>query len=411
MFACVQSDVLLASNSVEPGRPARVPWNVPVCGATTVISKDPADLKKTSLVEGTTPTTDGSSVGAKGARATTSHGGGGWLGEGDGVGGQGDGGSGLADGGGGEGDGGGGLGDGDSGDGDGGGGLGDGDSGDGDGGDGGGNGDSDGGGGDGDGGGGDGDGGDGDGDGDGGGRVGGHGASEGGGGDKGGDSLQTAGSSSTRAPVSSTIPCTRIALDGSVAISCSVAKLTEFPKPHANTVAPSPLTSAAASTVVSNSVLPGAASTVCSPSETSSTTLVAPTRASSAKSCRAASKLSEIEVLPSADIWSIPLLISAALYDHGTRIVAFAAKDTTAKRVASTPREYWATSFLAKAFSPSGPSIEPLGLGFFIEPLSSSTRTKSISVAQVGLSGLGGGLGEGGGGVGGDEGGVIPTNL
>ena len=100
MFACVQSDVLLASNSVEPGRPARVPWNVPVCGATTVISKDPADLKKTSLVEGTTPTTDGSSVGAKGARATTSHGGGGWLGEGCG--------DGDSDGGGGDGDGGGG---------------------------------------------------------------------------------------------------------------------------------------------------------------------------------------------------------------------------------------------------------------------------------------------------------------
>jgi len=51
-----------------------------VCGATTVISKeDPAGLKKTSLVEGRMPTV-GSSVGTKGARATTFHGGGGGLG-------------------------------------------------------------------------------------------------------------------------------------------------------------------------------------------------------------------------------------------------------------------------------------------------------------------------------------------
>ena len=81
--ACVQSEVLLASNSVEPGRPTRATSYVPVRGATTVIAMDPADLKKTSLVEGTTPTA-GSSVGAKGPRATTSHGGGGWLGEGGG---------------------------------------------------------------------------------------------------------------------------------------------------------------------------------------------------------------------------------------------------------------------------------------------------------------------------------------
>jgi len=186
-------------------------------------------------------------------------------------------------------------------------------------------------------------------------------------------------------------------LDESVAICSSVAELTLSPKSHANTVAPSPLTSAAASTAVSNSVLPGAASTVCSPSETSSTIFVAPTRPSSAKSCCAASKPSEIEVLPSADISSIPALISAALYDHGTRVVAFAAKDTTEKRVASTPREYWFTSCLAKAFIPLGPSIEPSGRGFFIEPLSSSTRTKSIGVAQGGLGALGG-LGGGGDG-------------
>jgi hypothetical protein len=82
-----------------------------VYGATTVISKDPAeDLKKTSLVEGTTPTAAGSSVGAKGARATTSHGGGG-----GGGGGGGDASVGGGSGGGGDGDGGGGLGDGDGG--------------------------------------------------------------------------------------------------------------------------------------------------------------------------------------------------------------------------------------------------------------------------------------------------------
>ena len=38
---------------------------MPVCGATTVISKDPADLKKTSLVKGTTPTDSLSVLGAK----------------------------------------------------------------------------------------------------------------------------------------------------------------------------------------------------------------------------------------------------------------------------------------------------------------------------------------------------------
>ena len=182
-------------------------------------------------------------------------------------------------------------------------------------------------------------------------------------------------------------------MDGSVAICSSVAELTLFPKPHANTVTRSPLMSAAASTTVCNSVLPGAASTVCSPSETSSTILVAPTRPPLSKSCRAASKPSETEVLPSADIWSIPALITVALYDHGTRVVAFAAKDTTEKRVASTPREYWLTSCLAKALSPPGPSIEPAGGGFFIEPLSSSTRAKSIGVAQGGLGGGGGGDG------------------
>ena len=118
---------------------------------------------------------------------------------------------------------------------------------------------------------------------------------------------------------------------------------------------------------------------------------------------------------PSADIWSIPALIADALYDHRTRVVAFAAKDTTEKRPASMPREYWVTNCLAKAFSPWVPSMEPWGLGFFIEPLSSSTRAKSISVAQGSLGGGGGGglggsgkggsgLGGGGEGGGGDDG-------
>jgi hypothetical protein len=51
--------------------------------------------------------------------------------------------------------------------------------------------------------------------------------------------------------VSSASSRARITLDESVAICSSVAKLTSPPKPHANTVAPSPLTSAAASTAVS----------------------------------------------------------------------------------------------------------------------------------------------------------------
>ena len=106
MFVCVQSEVLLASNSVEPGRPSRANSYVPVCGAMTVISKDPFDLKKTSLVDRSTLTA-ASFAGAKGSRKTTSHGGGGWLGEGggdgSGGGGEGDGGDGGGGGGGGEG--------------------------------------------------------------------------------------------------------------------------------------------------------------------------------------------------------------------------------------------------------------------------------------------------------------------
>merc|ERR1712086_1200623 len=101
----------------------------------------------------------------------------------------------------------------------------------------------------------------------------------------------------------------------------------------------------------------------------------------------------------------MPALMLAYSYDHDTRIVASSAKDTTEKRAAFMPSANWFTSSLAKAFSPPGPSIEPMGLGFFIEPLSSSTGTKSTGVAQGGL-GDGGGGGEGdGGGSEGDGGG------
>ena len=94
-------------------------------------------------------------------------------------------------------------------------------------------------------------------------------------------------------------------------------------------------------------------------------------------------------------------MISAALYDHPTRVIASVAKDTTEKRAEVSPRAYWFTSCLAKTFSPT---IEPWGLGFFIEPLSSSTITKSIGVAQ---GGLGDGGGDGGGGLGGGDGGGL----
>ena len=96
---------------------------------------------------------------------------------------------------------------------------------------------------------------------------------------------------------------------------------------------------------------------------------------------------------PSGDISSIPALISASLYDHGTRVVAFAAKDTTEKRVAFSPRENMCTSSLAKAFTSSGPTS-------LIEPLSSITREKSTWYAQGGLGEGGGGEGDGGGGEG-----------
>ena len=74
------------------------------------------------------------------------------------------------------------------------------------------------------------------------------------------------------------------------------------------------------------------------------------------KSVSAASKPEEIEVLPYADIASIPASIAAAVIDHVTCVVAFSAKDTTEKRAADWPRKYWLTSCLAMAFSPFVPS-------------------------------------------------------
>lgn len=71
----MQSEVLLLSNSVEPARPSRATWYVPVLGTTIVMLKeDRANLKKTSPVDASTPTV-GSSLGANGARATFDHGG------------------------------------------------------------------------------------------------------------------------------------------------------------------------------------------------------------------------------------------------------------------------------------------------------------------------------------------------
>ena len=61
----------------------------------------------------------------------------------------------------------------------------------------------------------------------------------------------------------------------------------------------------------------------------------------------------------------------------------------------------WQTSSLANAFSPLGPSMS-----LFIEPLSSSTRAKSIGVAQGGLGEGGGDDGDGGGGLGDGGGGL-----
>ena len=124
-----------------------------------------------------------------------------------------------------------------------------------------------------------------------------------------------------------------------MAICCSVVLLMFCPKPQANTVTFSALTSAAASTDVWNSVLLGAASTVCSPSDSISKTFVAFGRLSSAKICCASSKPSEIEVLCFALISSIPALISDAFIDHGTRVVASVLKDTTEKRAMPSPRK------------------------------------------------------------------------
>ena len=96
--------------------------------------------------------------------------------------------------------------------------------------------------------------------------------------------------------------------------------------------------------------------------------------------------------------------MSAALCDHDTRVVALAAKDTTEKRAASSPREYRFTSSLARAIAASIRLSELLVSVFFIEPLSSIINTKSTRNAQGGLGDGGGGLGEGGGGDGGGGG-------
>ena len=123
-----------------------------------------------------------------------------------------------------------------------------------------------------------------------------------------------------------------------VAICWSVIRRTPVPNPQEKTRTPVLFTATAASMAVCSGVLPGAASIVCSPSETISMTLATCLRPLVDRSCPAALMPSEIEVWPSADIWSMPALISAASYDHPTRVVASTAKDTTEKRTACTPR-------------------------------------------------------------------------
>ena len=80
-----------------------------------------------------------------------------------------------------------------------------------------------------------------------GGGDGGDGGGASGNGSDGGEALQTAAWSTARWLVSAAISLARNALDGSVAMLRSVDELT-LPKPHANTVTPSPLTRAAAAT-------------------------------------------------------------------------------------------------------------------------------------------------------------------
>ena len=130
---------------------------------------------------------------------------------------------------------------------------------------------------------------------------------------------------------------TKSALDASVAISFIVLG-SASPMPHANTVTSlSLMTSAEAMAAFCPPNL-----SLCSPSEKSSTilvALVAPGRVA-VKSRPAASKPAEIVVpkLLSTCIWSIAALISTCSVDHSMRVVATDAKDTTEKRAASVPR-------------------------------------------------------------------------
>ena len=103
---------------------------------------------------------------------------------------------------------------------------------------------------------------------------------------------------------------------------------------------------------------------------------------------------------------SIPCSISDSLYDHPTRLVAFALNDTTEKRDPFMPRgANFFTSLWEKFFEWSNALSES---PFCIEPLSSSNRAKSILMAQedgsdgeVHDASTEGGGGEGGGGEGG----------
>ena len=112
-----------------------------------------------------------------------------------------------------------------------------------------------------------------------------------------------------------------------MAISVAFERL--YPKPHANTLSVTLLRFCAAAMAL----VEPPRSSFCSPSERSSTTLVAESRASP-RSSPARSKPLEIEVLPSGEIASIAASISASSVDHVSRSVAFALKDTTEKRAA-----------------------------------------------------------------------------
>jgi len=113
-------------------------------------------------------------------------------------------------------------------------------------------------------------------------------------------------------------------------MSISVPRSALLPKPHANTLSPTVVLRVCAAEMASAEP---PSSSFCSPSERSSTTLVAEPRASP-RSPPARFKPLEIEVLPSGEIASIAASISASSVDHGTRSVAVSLKDTTEKRAA-----------------------------------------------------------------------------